>query len=142
MLTNDVQDFINQLAKDGKFVSNATGLQKVWYNLPIKAQLSDWAYGSERFHCQEALYAGQKMLEGTLQAQFGKNVKLGQIFIERNYFNNHTANLVEFPNGDKYVVDIWQSMIDGKPALFKQADWIKKWNATLGGTPKVDVVMF
>ncbi len=142
VLTKDVQDFITKLAKDGVYVSNATNFQKVWYNFPLKGHLSDWAFGAKRFYCEEALKAGQTMLENTLQAQFGKDVQLGQIFIERHSYLNHTANVVEFPNGDKYVVDIWQSLVDGKPAIVKQADWVKTWNATLGGTPKVDVVMF
>ena len=142
VLTKDVEDFIAKLKKDGVYVSNATNFQKIWYNFPIKGHLSDWAFGAKRFYCEESLKAGHTMLESTLQAQFGKDAKIGQIFIERHGYLNHTANFVEFPNGDKYVVDIWQSLVDGKPAIVKQADWVKTWNATLGGTPKVDLIMF
>ncbi len=55
---------------------------------------------------------------------------------------NHTANVIQFPNGEKYIVDVWKSMIDGKPAIYKQADWVKEWNGTLGGSPTVNVLMF
>jgi hypothetical protein len=141
VLTKDMQDLIDKLKKDGVYISNAGYIGKVWYNFPVKAQLSDLAFGATRYYCEQAAEAGHTMLETTLKAQFGDNVKIGQIFIERNKLLNHTANYVEFANGEKYVVDIWQSMIDGKPALVSQADWVKTWNATLGGSPKVDITM-
>jgi hypothetical protein len=140
MLDADLQNLVNTLTKQGKFVSNATLAQKAWYNLPIKAQLSDYFYGSERLHCEEAANYGDAILK-PLQAQFGKDVKLGQILIERNILMNHTANVIQFPNGEKYIVDVWKSMIDGKPAIYTQADWVKEWNTTLGGTPNVELVM-
>ena len=46
VLTGDLQNLINDLTKQGKYVSNATLPQKAWYNLPIKAQLSDYFTGS------------------------------------------------------------------------------------------------
>ena len=109
---------------------------KVWNNLPIKAQLSDWWYGSERIYCEGALNKGEEGLK-QLKATFGNDVKLGSIFIERNAALNHTANVVEFKNGDRYVVDIWQSMVDGKPRIFSEKEWTSKWAAELGGSPKV-----
>jgi hypothetical protein len=141
ILNADLQNLINTLTKQGKYVSNATLVQKAWYNFPVKAQLSDWVTGSERLHCEEAANYGEAILK-PLQAQFGKDVKIGQIFIERNFLMNHTANVVQFPNGEKYIVDVWKSLIDGKPAIYKQADWVKEWNTTLGGSPTVNVNMF
>jgi hypothetical protein len=141
VLTADLQNLINDLTKKGMYVSNATLPQKAWYNLPIKAQLSDYFTGSTRLHCEEAANYGEAILK-PLQAQFGKDVKLGQIFIERNMLMNHTANVIQFPNGEKYIVDVWKSLIDGKPAIYKQADWVKEWNTTLGGTPTVNINMF
>jgi hypothetical protein len=141
VLTGDLQNLITKLAGEGKYVSNATLTQKAWYNFPVKAQLSDWLTGSERLHCEEAAKYGEQLLKN-LQGQFGKDVKMGQIFIERNPLMNHTANVVQFPNGEKYVVDVWRSLIDGKPAIYKHADWIKVWNAELGGTPSVNELMF
>ncbi|OPX63047.1 MULTISPECIES: hypothetical protein [unclassified Methanoregula] len=141
ILTADLQNLITKLAAEGKYVSNATLSQKAWYNFPVKAQLSDWLTSSERLHCEEAAKYGEQLLKN-LQSQFGKNVKMGQIFIERNPLMNHTANVVQFPNGEKYVVDVWRSLIDGKPAIYKHADWIKVWNAELGGTPSVNELMF
>ncbi len=141
VLTGDLQNLINDLTKQGKYVSNATLPQKAWYNLPIKAQLSDYFTGSERLHCEEAANYGAAILK-PLQAQFGKDVKLGQIFIERNTLMNHTANVIQFPNGEKYIVDVWKSLIEGKPVIYNQADWVKEWNGTLGGSPTVNVLMF
>ncbi|MGB9176803.1 MAG: hypothetical protein WCB46_08725 [Methanoregula sp.] len=141
VLTGDLQNLITKLAAEGKYVSNATLGQKAWYNFPVKAQLSDWVTGSERLHCEEAAKYGEGMLK-TLQSQFGKDVKMGQIFIERNPLMNHTANVFQLPSGEKYIVDVWRSLIDGKPAIYNQADWVKVWNAELGGSPTVDVTMF
>jgi len=141
LLNSNLQNLINDLTKKGKYVSNATLPQKAWYNFPVKAQLSDYFSGSERLHCEEAANYGEAILK-PLQAQFGKDVKIGQIFIERNVLVNHTANVIQFPNGEKYIVDVWKSMIDGKPAIYSQADWVKEWNTTLGGSPTVNVNMF
>ena len=141
VLSGDLQNLITKLAGEGKYVSNATLTQKAWYNFPVKAQLSDWVTGSERLHCEEAAKYGEDLLK-TLQSQFGKNVKIGQIFIERNPLMNHTANVIQFPNGEKYIVDVWRSLIDGKPAIYNQADWIKVWNAELGGSPTINELMF
>ncbi|MFA5267007.1 MAG: hypothetical protein WC379_03475 [Methanoregula sp.] len=141
VLSGDLQNLITKLAGEGKYVSNATLIQKGWYNFPVKAQISDWATGSERLHCEEAAKYGEELLK-TLQAQFGKDVRMGQIFIERNPLMNHTANVVQLPNGEKFIVDVWRSLIDGKPAIYNQADWVKVWNAELGGSPTVDVSMF
>jgi hypothetical protein len=141
VLTGDLQNLIIKLTNEGKYVSNATLGQKAWYNFPVKAQLSDWVTGSERLHCEEAATYGEQILK-TLQAQFGKDVKMGQIFIQRNPLMNHTANVIQFPNGEKYIVDVWRSLVDGKPAIYNQADWVKVWNAELGGSPTVDLTMF
>ena len=132
-----VQNLIDKLKKEGAYVSNATYVGKVWYNLPIKAQLSDKLFGTERMYCQQALEKGNEGLKDLKEA-FGKDVKLGSIFIERNGMLNHTAKLVEFPNGDRYVVDIWQSMVDGIPRIFAEKDWTRNWTEQLGGSPKVE----
>jgi hypothetical protein len=86
--------------------------------------------------CGECEEEGRALL-APLKAQFGPNVKIGRILIERNSLVNHIANVVQFPNGEKYVVDVWKSLSTGKPAIYTEANWIAEWNKELGGTPTV-----
>lgn len=45
---------------------------------------------------------------------------------------NHTAVLVIRPNGERFVIDYWQSMIDGEPRIYTEKEWIDTWSERLG----------
>ena len=45
---------------------------------------------------------------------------------------NHIANRIIFPNGERYVVDYWDSSATGEPVIIPERDWIEKWKNKIG----------
>ncbi len=84
--------------------------------------------------CGEAVEWGAAKLAEPVKQIFGDDAIFTQITIDSNYnpWGNHVANEVIAKNGDRYVIDMWQSMVDGKPAICSEDEWIRKWKSEPG----------
>ena len=47
---------------------------------------------------------------------------------------NHRATRIILPNGERYVVDYWESMGrgGGKGKVVPESEWVQKWNKEIG----------
>ena len=55
---------------------------------------------------------------------------------------NHAATKVVLPNGERYIMDFWDGMQDGKPRVYTEEEWLKKWKPQLGGNPEVSSMSY
>ncbi len=125
-MENSISEQLVELKKQGHYVGNRTAVSKFW-NLTV-GQVYDRALGYTNNYCEEFEAIGRKELQKILP----EGTHITNIIIERNSLTNHIANRVILPDGSEYVIDYWQSMVDGKPAIYTVEEWEKTWNNTMG----------
>jgi hypothetical protein len=54
-------------------------------------------------------------------------------YVDAIYEANHRATRVVFPDGRRFVVDYWDGVGSGAPALQPQTAWVKTWRDRIGG---------
>lgn len=81
--------------------------------------------------CGQAVDWGAKTMEEPVRKIFGPDAVFTKIELQSNAnsLGNHTANEVIAPSGERYVIDMWETMVDGKPKIYKEADWIENWKS-------------
>lgn len=81
--------------------------------------------------CGEAAEWGQQQLEEPVKKIFGNDAVFTQIEIDSNLnpCGNHIANEVITKTGERYVIDMWESMYTGKPKIYPESEWIEKWKS-------------
>ena len=140
--------------KDGRYVPNHSALQSFWHNgvkwvIPI-----DFVLGNKATVCGEWVELGQQWTEDMISNEFPgaivdqlsvteatsarddlhKRQGIGFVdYTDAIYRDNHVANRIIFPNGERYIVDYWESSYSGKPEVIPEREWIAKWGGKLAG---------
>lgn len=126
-IKSQVSAEIDKLKEEGYFIGNASEFRKVW-NLTV-GQVTNRIRGwKNSMYCEEMVTWGNDHLSRILP----EGSYVTQIKLERNRFYNHIANKVILPDGTELVVDYWQSLADGKPAIYTVEEWLSKWEKALG----------
>ncbi len=113
--------------------------RKAWNNTFERA--FDYVANYKGGQCGEFAKWGMDWCREDIKKKFGKDAIVTDILcISRlTKFWNHGATRVILPNGEKYVLDFWEGMQNGKPAVYKEKDWIAKWNEKFFGHGDVDL---
>lgn len=119
----------------GYYVKNPTIISKAWNN--TLGGLINWMAGYKGGQCGEFGEWGMKWSEPFITKSFGKGAIITDIVCFRNSLIGHRATRVILPNGDRVVLDYWEGMATGKPAVYPEDQWIAKWKAKLGGSPEI-----
>ncbi len=119
----------------GYYVKNPTLVSKAWNN--TLGGLINWLGGYKGGQCGEFGEWGMKWSEPFITKNFGKGAIITDIVCFRNSLIGHRATRVILPNGDRVVLDYWEGMATGKPAVYPEDQWIAKWKAKLGGSPEI-----
>ena len=85
--------------------------------------------------CEQAAAWGAKTMAEPVSRIFGPDVVLTKIVVQSgwNDFGNHIANEVITPGGQRYVIDMWQTMLNcGKPVVCTEEEWIRTWKNHAG----------
>lgn len=79
--------------------------------------------------CGEFEQWGKEQLKDPIKKIFGEDAILTHIEIQstNNPLANHIANEVILKNGDRYVVDMWETMATGEVKIYPESAWIEKW---------------
>ena len=79
--------------------------------------------------CGEAAEWGARAMEGPIREIFGPDAVFTKIALQSNVnpLGNHIANKVIAPNGERYVVDMWATMVESKPKIYTEAEWLETW---------------
>jgi hypothetical protein len=117
---------LQAMKDEGRFIGNKTGFRKIWNLLPgqITNRIRGWNKNS---YCGEMVKLGESHLNKILP-----DAHISNIEIERNGQMNHIANRVILQDGTEIIVDYWESLATGKPAIYKPEAWLKKWESELG----------
>ena len=71
-------------------------------------------------------------LVASLRDDLGKRRGTGFVdWTDAVYRDNHIANRITFPNGERYVIDYWESAASGKPEVIPEKEWVQKWQKKL-----------
>jgi hypothetical protein len=57
--------------------------------------------------------------------------------LDSMYEANHRATRVVLPDGRRFVVDYWQGVGSGQPALMPQSQWVRLWKERIGSSDSV-----
>ena len=81
--------------------------------------------------CGEAAEWGARMMEGPIHKIFGPDAIFTKITLQSNLnpLGNHIANKVIAPNGERYVVDMWATMVEGEPKIYTEEEWLATWKS-------------
>lgn len=91
--------------------------------------------------CGEAVRWGDESMKEPIRRIFGPDAVITQIKLQSdvNPWGNHIANEVVAPSGERFVVDMWASMYEGKPKIYREDDWIEHWKNQPGISRSVTV---
>jgi hypothetical protein len=117
---------LEAMKDEGRFIGNKTGFRKIWNMFPgqITNRIRGWNKNS---YCGEMVEIGKSHLKKILPDAY-----ISDIIIERNGQMNHIANRVILQDGTEIIVDYWESLATGKPAIYTPEAWLKKWEKELG----------
>jgi hypothetical protein len=147
-----LDDIIRQKLEEGYYVSNPDIWQQAILDFPILGtammeEVLRGAYGNRTaggvqiephpVHCQECQEEGVKWIGGLVSQTFGPGTILEQLVINPDSYNNHIANQITLPNGERFIVDIWQGLKDGGARVFREEDWINAWQTKIGGSDDI-----
>jgi hypothetical protein len=154
-LGDKFQETVKEAVKDGWYVRNPTWYQQIWNNFPISSTLIETLRGLKGGQCGEMAANGQKWIQKWAEQTYGPGVVVDQIWIGESssrypegfsgaadalYQDNHVANRVILPNGDSYVIDFWDGIIQfrdhGDAAIqnikpVPENEWIHKWRGAI-----------
>jgi hypothetical protein len=157
-LNDKFQQTVKDAVKDGWYVRNPTFIHKIWNNFPVTSTLIESVRGLKGGQCGEMADNGQKWIQKWAEQTYGPGVVVDQIWIGESssrypdgftgaadalYQDNHTATRILLPNGDSYVIDYWDGIIqyrdDGDAALqnikpVPEHEWINKWRDAIETT--------
>jgi hypothetical protein len=122
--SDKLKDLITAHINAGDFIGNDTNFDK-FYNAP-----SYWLGNKHYSECQEAFDWGAT-LGDDIHKTFGEDAVYTEIKIANPLMPgvaNHIANLVVLPNGQRFVIDVWDSMIHKEPKIYREDEWIDKWH--------------
>ncbi len=117
---------LEAMKDQGIFIGNKTGFRK-WWNATV-GQITNRIRGwNKNSYCGEMVELGKSHLQKILP-----DAHISDIVIERNGKMNHIANRVILKDGTEIIVDYWESLATGKPAIYTPEAWLKKWEKELG----------
>jgi hypothetical protein len=147
-----LDDIIRQKLEEGYYVSNPDIWQQAILDFPVLGtammeEVLRGAYGDRTaggvpiephpLHCQECQEEGVKWIGGLVRQTFGPGTILEQLVVNPDSYNNHIANQITLPNGERFIVDIWQGLKDGGARVFREEDWINAWQTKIGGSDDI-----
>jgi len=123
ILVGKMQSKINEKLKEGYYIANPNLPKKAWNKTVGKA--IDLFTNKKQGTCGDAYEWGADWYEPIVKEVFGPDAVMTQITVEADSLRNHTANEVILPNGERYIIDNWISMIEGSPCIYPEDKWIK-----------------
>ncbi len=79
--------------------------------------------------CEQAAELSRAGFEAQVRAIVGPDALISTIAINHAGISNfnHIANLVVLPNGQRFVIDLWASLAEGAPRIYREDKWLQKW---------------
>ncbi len=79
--------------------------------------------------CGEAAEWGSRTMAEPVRQIFGPDAVFTTVTLQSNLneLGNHIANEVITPGGQRYVIDMWATMAEGKPKIYTEAEWLDEW---------------
>jgi hypothetical protein len=83
--------------------------------------------------CVDQYVPGAHVDDLFVEQKSSAHTKHASDYVDAIYEANHRATRVVFPEGRRFVVDYWDAIGSGSPAVQPQAGWVKKWRDRIGG---------
>jgi hypothetical protein len=131
-LEKHMQEVIDQKSKEGYYVRNSNLLKKAWNN-SIGRVVNECVGGYKGGQCGEYGQWGMDWSKDAVREIFGEKAIITDISASNNRFLGHRATKVILPDGRRIVLDYWEGMPEGKPKIYSEEEWIKKWDKKLWG---------
>jgi hypothetical protein len=133
--------------KEGFYVKNPSLIKKAWNNLP--GRLVDWVGGYQGGQCGEFGEWGAQWSKPFVEQMFGKGAVIDTIYVEEKSTANptgvidqidgvieanHRATRVTLPNGQRLILDYWESMGrgGGNAKVVTEQEWANNWHQEMG----------
>lgn len=137
ILREKMNQVIQEKAKEGYFVRNRNVATKILWNFPALGSGLERILGLKGGQCGEYGEWGAEWSKDFVQEVAGKGTIITSIALERNRFMNHRATKIITPSGERFVLDYWEGMIEKKPKIYSEKEWVEHWKKKLGGNPKI-----
>ncbi len=136
-LKEKMQQILKEKNDEGYFVRNPNGIKKVMWNLPYVSKNIEKLMGYKGGQCGEFAEYGIKWSDEYLKDIVGKDAVTSIIVLEKyiydNPLRNHASTVIIMGNGERYVLDYWESIKTGVPSISKESEWIAKWKDHMWG---------
>jgi len=141
-LRASVDTIIKQRSAQGYYVMNPGAVQKIW-NFTLGGAIHwvtaatdglgitknrTWTGGT----CGNLSGWGQQWLTDDVKKIFGPDVNVNELVINPGGWANHAANQIVLPNGDRYIIDMWEGMSKGSSRVYTEDEWLAKWKPVFG----------
>ena len=130
-LEERMKAILDEKTKEGYFVRNSNLPKKAWNNTLGRAV--EWAGGWKGGQCGEYGQWGMDWSKDAVHELFGQDAVVTDIAASNNPFLGHRATKVILPDGQRLVLDYWESMPSGSPKIYQEDQWIEQWNQKLMG---------
>jgi len=136
-LRSRMNAIITQKIKDGYYVRN-TGLPSKFWNNTFGWVWNEKIGTLKGGQCGEFGDWGAQWSRDAVKSIFGNDTIITDITAYRNPWVNHRATRIILPNGDRVILDYWESMPAGEAKIYPESEWIKRYQEKLGGSPTIN----
>ncbi len=130
-LEERMKAILDEKTQEGYFVRNSNLPKKAWNNTLGRAV--EWAGGWKGGQCGEYGQWGMDWSKDAVHELFGQDAVVTDIAASNNPFLGHRATKVILPDGQRLVLDYWESMPSGSPKIYPENQWIEQWDKKLMG---------